>query len=324
MSTCELPLVSIVIPAYNHEKYVQETIQSVIAQDYPRIELIVIDDGSKDSTWAKIEEMRTACEKRFERVVMLSQDNAGTAMTLGRLFDLAKGEFVGCIASDDAFTNCAVSTLIKPLQVNPAIGLVVGINEVMDGKGRRCFWDDARNIVYDEDKATIKTLNDFIMKVSGVDYNSPAFGSYEKMIRINHVPNGAIIRRRCICEILPFSSDAPLEDWWMHLQLTKICKYKYIPVTTFRYRWHGSNTMLRNNWITEVTKKTISYEAAVVWKSRQQKFISAINSIVTGERFVFRIHYLCHVVCRDTHYYRYWRIGAKGHYITFWRRCIMK
>ena len=52
----DFPLVSIVVPAYNHEDYVVECVESVLAQDYPNIELIVINDGSTDSTGARIEE----------------------------------------------------------------------------------------------------------------------------------------------------------------------------------------------------------------------------------------------------------------------------
>ena len=47
-------LVSVIIPSYNHEKYIQEAIKSVINQTYKNIELLVMDDGSKDSTWQKI------------------------------------------------------------------------------------------------------------------------------------------------------------------------------------------------------------------------------------------------------------------------------
>ena len=63
------PLVSIVIPAYNHEKYIKETIKSLINQTYKNLELIVIDDGSTDSTFEKLQELKQECEERFVRVV---------------------------------------------------------------------------------------------------------------------------------------------------------------------------------------------------------------------------------------------------------------
>ena len=63
-------LVSVIISAYNHERYIQETIQSIIQQTYQNIELIIIDDGSQDKTWKKILEMEKVCQQRFSRVVL--------------------------------------------------------------------------------------------------------------------------------------------------------------------------------------------------------------------------------------------------------------
>ena len=61
------PLVSVIIPAYNHEKYIKKAIESIINQTYENIELIIVDDGSDDFTWNKIQEMKPLCEKRFRR-----------------------------------------------------------------------------------------------------------------------------------------------------------------------------------------------------------------------------------------------------------------
>lgn len=69
----ENPLVSIVIPCYNHAQFVQESIQSVIDQDYKNIELIIIDDGSKDNSIDVIKEMIPVCEERFTRFKALSK-----------------------------------------------------------------------------------------------------------------------------------------------------------------------------------------------------------------------------------------------------------
>ena len=63
------PLVSVIIPAYNHEKFVQEAIKSIIEQTYQNIELIVIDDGSTDLTWQKILDIQEECNKRLSNVI---------------------------------------------------------------------------------------------------------------------------------------------------------------------------------------------------------------------------------------------------------------
>ena len=77
-----MPLVSIAIPSYNHEIYVQECIRSVIDQDYRNIELIIIDDGSTDNSVEKIEELIPLCKKRFVRFEFLCRENKGLSATL--------------------------------------------------------------------------------------------------------------------------------------------------------------------------------------------------------------------------------------------------
>lgn len=57
-----LPLISVLIPAYNHQNYIQECIESVICQDYGNLELIILDDGSSDLTWLKIIELEKNVE----------------------------------------------------------------------------------------------------------------------------------------------------------------------------------------------------------------------------------------------------------------------
>lgn len=76
------PLVSVVIPCYNHENYVQECIKSAIEQDYENIELIIIDDGSKDESVNKIQELVPGCEKRFCRFEFRTRPNKGLCKTL--------------------------------------------------------------------------------------------------------------------------------------------------------------------------------------------------------------------------------------------------
>lgn len=91
-------LISILIPAYNHERYVETCVRSVLEQDWPNVELLVVDDGSKDATWAKLQGLKAECERRLARVEMVTQENRGTSFTWARLRDMARG-ILPCSAS---------------------------------------------------------------------------------------------------------------------------------------------------------------------------------------------------------------------------------
>lgn len=94
------PLVSVVIPAYNAERFIRETITSVISQTYGNWELWVIDDGSTDSTCEIVEEFA----KRDERIRLVKNEtNVGVANTRNRGFDLCRGSYVALLDSDDVW-----------------------------------------------------------------------------------------------------------------------------------------------------------------------------------------------------------------------------
>ena len=140
-------LVSVIVPAYNHEKYVQDTIKSIINQTYPNIELIVIDDGSKDLTWQKIQEIKEECEKRFVNIHFETKQNEGTCKTMNKLLSYANGDFIYLIASDDLAKPQAIEKEVEFLSKNPDYALCVGDNELIDANSTVGYWDKDRNFV---------------------------------------------------------------------------------------------------------------------------------------------------------------------------------
>ena len=261
----QVPLVSVCIPAYKHGMYVQETLRSILAQDWPRMELVLVDDGSPDDTFARACELKPQFEGRFERVVLETKGNEGTCATFNRLRSLAHGEFFLLVASDDCLMPGAVRALAAPLLADPAVGVSVGVNEIMDGNGRKCFWDAGRGIVYDAKDAAYTTFNDEIASYSGIGSASPRFGAYSELVKFNHVPNGWMVRKRDLDRIPQFTRDAPMEDYWMHLQLSKITRYASVPEHTFRYRWHAANTVKQERRMRWYEYLTLKWEESYVF-----------------------------------------------------------
>jgi glycosyltransferase involved in cell wall biosynthesis len=128
------PLVTIICLCYNHESYVVETLNSVINQSYPSIELIIVDDCSSDNSKRII---TTWIEKKPEIQFITNETNLGNTKSFNKALELAKGEFVIDLAADDMLLpNCVV------LQINAFknsnyknLGVVYGNVELISENG---------------------------------------------------------------------------------------------------------------------------------------------------------------------------------------------
>ena len=124
------PLVSLVIPAYNHADYLSEAVRSVLAQDYPLLELIVIDDGSTDNTTEVLSELGAG-------FYWESQNNMGQSRTLTRGWSLAKGDILGYLSADDVLEPGAVRTSVAVLMAMPDVVATYSDFNLIDPQSRR-------------------------------------------------------------------------------------------------------------------------------------------------------------------------------------------
>lgn len=123
----EEPLVSIIIPCYNAEKYIEACVNSVIVQTYKNWECILINDGSKDTTLNLI----TDFEPTDDRIRVFSQENLGLSATRNRGIENAKGEFLFFLDQDDILSSIALTALVSSFDNNDIItGITVTTNFV--------------------------------------------------------------------------------------------------------------------------------------------------------------------------------------------------
>jgi GT2 family glycosyltransferase len=108
----ERPLVTVLTPAYNLGKFVLETVESVLAQGYPRLQYIVLDDGSTDDTLARLAARRSSIE-------LVSHANMGESRTVNRGFELAKGELVCVVNADDPLRPDAINKVVAAYRRHP-------------------------------------------------------------------------------------------------------------------------------------------------------------------------------------------------------------
>jgi len=277
-------LISILVPAYNHEKYVEGCVRSVLEQDWPNVELLVVDDGSTDATWAKLQALKGECEAKLARVEMVTQENRGTSFTWARLRGMARGDFVMTLASDDELLPGALAALVKPMLKDRRIGVTVGQNAFMDGEGRACYWNRALETVYDERDAHYRSLNEAICDWAGVKQFSRHFGDYERLLKDNYIANGCLIRTSELAAVEFPAEQVPLEDYWVHLQLSKRTRYKAIPETTFRYRWHATNTSHAREKMKEMTRRIYDFEERRLKETGDRRHLAVFNEVRHGIR----------------------------------------
>jgi glycosyltransferase involved in cell wall biosynthesis len=123
------PLVSIITPSFNQAAYIEATLRSVLDQDYPNIEYLVIDGGSTDGSLAILERYTD------QLAYFVSEPDSGQAEAINKGLRQAKGEFVAWLNSDDIYLPGALAAAVAALQAQPQAGLVYGDLRSIDAEG---------------------------------------------------------------------------------------------------------------------------------------------------------------------------------------------
>lgn len=214
----ETPLVSVMTIAHNHERFVAEAIESVLAQDWPadRLEYVVVDDGSTDGT-------REAIEPYRDRVRIIHQPNLGLRAAVDRAMSELHGDVITAVAGDDAFKPGRLRLQVEALRAHPTAGLVYTDEELIDADGR--------------------VLHPSFMQAYGHVGRS---GRIQGALLVdNFVSGGGIMLRGCLKHLYhPIPEHAAWEDYWWAWAVSSVADVVYVPVATYRYRQHGANLSL--------------------------------------------------------------------------------
>ena len=250
-------LVSVVIPCYNHENFVQDSIQSVIDQTYDNIELIVIDDGSKDNSVLKIQEMIAACKERFVKFEFRSRPNKGLSSTLNEALEWCSGDYFSPLASDDQMLENKTAIQVDFLNRNSSCTAVFGGFQIID--------DNSQVI---DTKLGLKKVYDF-KKIYLHRHDLPAPTA---MMRLNTVK-----------ALNNYDPKIKIEDWYMWLKLSMVGDLIYLPILMSKYRHHENNTSKNSSLMKEERLKIINLYSEVTYFSIAEKNLEWINMIETNQ-----------------------------------------
>lgn len=128
-------LATVIVPMYNHARYIEQCLDSVYNEDYPNIELIIIDDGSKDLSFEIAKNWRASHPGKFHRFHIEKQKNQGVCKTLNRLVSISEGEYIVLLASDDYLLKGGIKAKICALKKKPQLLAVCGDAILVDSEG---------------------------------------------------------------------------------------------------------------------------------------------------------------------------------------------
>jgi glycosyltransferase involved in cell wall biosynthesis len=211
------PLVSVILPAYNAEAFISETIHSIQAQTYSNFEVLVVDDGSRDCTSAIVEEFA----KTDSRIKFLRQTNQGVAAARNLAMDRAQGMYIAPIDADDIWFRTKLERQVACLEeAGPRAGVAYTWCVSIDEKGR-CL---------------------------GLGPKCDLEGEvYQALVLRNFIGNASVplFRRSLIEKIGGYNTDLRLrqaqgcEDWDLCLRLAEVCEYRVVKEYLTAYRCYN-------------------------------------------------------------------------------------
>ena len=189
------PLISVIVPCYNHEKFITQCIESIINQSYKNFELIVIDDGSTDSS----PEILKTLQNKYKFILEI-QTNIGGANTVNKgIIKYAKGKYVTLCASDDFWALDKLEKQIHFMENNPQYPMCYGKVIVVDEQGN---------------ERTNKTIE--------ANLNLQGGSVFKDIMLINfHPPVNYFFRRDIFDKVGYYRKDIWTEDLYMNLQISK-------------------------------------------------------------------------------------------------------
>ncbi len=223
------PLVSVIISSYNHAAYIEASINSVLAQTYPNIELLVVDDGSSDDSVERIRALQARHGFDFR-----AQANQGLARTLNDCVARSRGSLIAPFGSDDIMLPERIATQVTHMQGKPEVGICAGNIQHIDAEGNALAKRDRER--------PFRRLN-----FEDV-FNSDKAGAPAPTL---------LFRREALEEVGGFDPSIRLEDLLVELKITRAGYFiDVLPEVLAKYRVHGANTYKNRRFMIETVLST--------------------------------------------------------------------
>lgn len=227
-----MALVSIIVPIYNTSKYLADCIESIVIQTYKEIEIILIDDGSTDSS-------AVICDlyaKKDTRIRFIRKKNEGVSIARNFGIELAKGEFIQFVDSDDTIANDMVERLVESIFKNKSDMVVCGLEYFIPY--RLLKKNKHKEIKYLGDCNCIFTIEDYLVKVLSLKTNVIIGSPCNKLYRVDYIRKYGLTFENSV-----FFA----EDFLFNLKVLEgIKKISYISESFYIYRRDRADSLTKS------------------------------------------------------------------------------
>lgn len=247
------PLVSVIIPSYNRVSFLKQTIESVLAQSYSQVELLVIDDGSSDGSYE--------LAQQYEQIRLLThpeRQNRGQSASINLGLQQAQGDYIAILDSDDYWHSDKLMTQVGYLQQHADVGLVYVNGWSVDANSQQLYR------IYDDHH---------------VEQSSPAHSVADEVLMNCYflVPNNALVRASVFRQVGGFDESLrAAQDHDMAIRIAEVTRLAYINKELFYYRRHANSISQKQadlRWqngflILDKARRRYQYPSATIRKRR--------------------------------------------------------
>ncbi len=237
------PTVSVLIPSYNHARFLPDALQSVFEQTFTDYEIVAVDDGSTDHS---VELLRSY----GERIRLFTQPNRGTYPTLNRCIAESRGRYLAILNSDDRWAPTKLEKQVAILEAQPQVGLVHTDGRFIDAEGN-LLWGNPLGFEWPR---------------------TPSGNIIEALVRCNKIiASSVLVRRECFERLGGFREDLfGSGDWEMWFRIALEYDIAFIDEPLTFYRVHGANASFQHRRVYEddvrVREETIHANEARLWQ----------------------------------------------------------
>jgi alpha-1,3-rhamnosyltransferase len=212
------PKVSICIPSYNHARFLHAAIESALAQTYPNIEIVIVDDGSTDGSLEIAESYASKYPLRVSVYTHSGHRNLGISATVNECFKRSTGVYFSGLPSDDMLLPEKTEQQVEYLESHPEIGWVYGPAEIVDAQGNS------------------------LSKLLGFDITDER-DPIESAIVINSVAGMTVLaRRHALEQVGPHTEGLIYSDWEFWVRMISQFKVGFLEAPLVKHRIHTYNT----------------------------------------------------------------------------------